>query len=291
MIIGTALCFSCTDATAKWLGSAGGVDPMQTLGARYVGSFLITLLLLNPRRVRPRFLTKKPGLQILRSLSLVASTACSYHALRALALTDMTTITFASPLIIPLMAIPFLGEKIGPRRVTAILVGFAGVLLVTRPGFHAMPWQAVLPVVGAILNAFYSIATRKLAASDPPETTMLYTSLAGSLISLPFMLSAWRAPGSLLTWALLGAMGLLGAMAHWLLIQAHKRAPATTLAPFTYIQLLGAVAIAYPVFHEIPDLWTLAGGMVIIASGLYVLYRERVRGPGRDERSSLTTPA
>jgi drug/metabolite transporter (DMT)-like permease len=204
-------------------------------------------------------------------------------AVRYLALTDATTLTFASPLIVPLLAGPFLGEKIGPRRVIAIGVGFAGVLLVTRPGGHGLHPAALLMLVGALMNAFYSIATRKLAGCDSPETTMFYTGMVGSVVMLPVLPFVWENPTQPVVWALLVAIGAFGALAHWLLILAHKYAQASLLAPFYYMQLFGSVVIARIVFDETPDTWTLTGGGVIIASGLYVLYREQVRKRERAE--------
>jgi drug/metabolite transporter (DMT)-like permease len=277
MIVGTVLCFSCMDATAKWLGTTGGVNSMQVVAVRYIGSFVVAALLLNPRKLRAHAQTRNLRLQIGRSAILVLSTTCAYVSLRWLPLTEMTTLTFAAPLIVPLLAGPFLGERVGPRRVAAIAVGFLGVLLVTRPGFHEMQWAVLLPLAGAGLNAFYSIATRKLAAYDAPETTMFYTGLVGTVATLPVLCAVWTPPECPLAWVLLGGIGGLGALAHWLLILAHKRAPASALAPFNYVQLLGATAIAGVVFGERPDGWTLSGGAVIIGTGLYVLYRERVR--------------
>jgi drug/metabolite transporter (DMT)-like permease len=263
------------DASAKWLGQHA--NPMQIVAVRYIGSAFFVILLLNPLHI-PRLLrTNRPCLQCVRSACLVLSTTCAYVAVHYLALTDMTTLTFASPLIVPLLAGPFLGEKIGPRRVIAIGVGFAGVLLVTRPGGHGLHPAALLVLVGALMNAFYSIATRKLAECDTPETTLFYTGMVGSVVLLPVLPFVWTTPTQPAVWALMAGISVLGALAHWLLILAHKYAQASLLAPFYYMQLFGAVVIARIVFNETPDKWTLSGGAVIIASGLYVLYREQVR--------------
>ncbi|MDR2981622.1 MAG: DMT family transporter, partial [Puniceicoccales bacterium] len=200
-----------------------------------------------------------------------------YVALRYLPLTELTAINFASPLIVTLLVGPFLGEKIGPRRVIAVIIGFIGVLIVTRPGGHGIHVAALLALVGSLTNAFYSIATRKLVGHDSPETTMFYTGMVGSVALAPVLFFVWSTPNSLLTWAVMLLIGALGAIAHWLLILAHKHSPASVLAPFYYAQLIGAAIIAMIVFGEFPDIWTILGGSIVIGSGLYVLYRERVR--------------
>jgi drug/metabolite transporter (DMT)-like permease len=280
MIIGTVLCFACMDATAKWLGRS--IPPVQVVAVRYIGSVIFASLLLNPWRAPKVMRTRRPRLQCLRSAFLLLSTTCSYVAVQYLPLTDMTTLTFASPLMVPLFAGPFLGEKIGPRRVAAIVVGFIGVLVVTRPVGHAFHAAALLVLLGALVNAFYSIATRKLAGQDAPETTMFYTGIVGAAVMLPVLPFVWETPPEPRVWGMMAAIGALGALAHWLLILAHKHAPASILAPFYYTQLIGAVAIGAVVFGELPDRWTLIGAGIIVASGLYVLYRESVRRRERE---------
>ncbi|MDR1817818.1 MAG: DMT family transporter [Puniceicoccales bacterium] len=277
LIVGTVTCFAFMDATAKWLGTVAALPSLQVVAFRYLVSVVFASLLLNPLRLREHARTRRPALQIGRSAMLVLSTTCSYVAVCHMELTVMTTLVFAAPLITPLLAGPLLGEKIGPRRIIAVLIGFAGVLVVTRPFGHAFDAWALLPLAGALLNALYSIATRKLAASDPPETTLFYTGTVGSAVLLPVLFGVWQTPPTPLAWTLLLLIGALGALAHWLLILAHRRAAASFLAPFNYAQLLWTIVIGRVAFGEIPDAWTLTGGGIIIAAGLYVFHRERVR--------------
>jgi drug/metabolite transporter (DMT)-like permease len=264
------------DASAKWLGTAGDVPPVQLVALRYFISFLFTGFILNPF-ARPALLrTRRPVLQITRAACLVLSTACTYVAVRHMSLTEMTAIVFAAPLIVPLLSVAFLGEKVGPRRVLAIVVGFCGVLVITRPGGHELGWVALLPLLGALLNAFYSVSTRKLASVDAPETTMFYTGMVGSATMMPALFFVWETPEGLVQWTAIILMGAGGALAHWLLILAHKHAPASLLAPFNYAQIIGAALIGLLVFGDVPDSWTFAGAAIIILSGLYVFYREQV---------------
>lgn len=269
------LCFSGLDASAKWLNHS--LSPLQTVAVRYIGSFLVIAPFLNPWR-RPGILrTHHLALQCSRALCLLLATVCSFSALRYLSLTLLTSITFTSPLIVALIAGPFLGERIGPRRVVAVLAGFAGVLVVTRPFGGALHPAALLAVINASACAFYYIMTRRLAAHDPTETTMFYTGFVGALACAPFVPFVWTTPTAPRIWLVMLALAGLGALAHWLLILAHKRAPASVLAPFFYAQLLGATGLGWLVFGEIPDRWTIVGGLIVISSGLYLVYRERVR--------------
>lgn len=275
LLMGTVVCFACMDASAKWLSR--DLPPLQVAGGRYLFAMLAVLLFLNPRSKPGILKTQSPGLQFLRALFLVGMTIGCFIALRSLPLTQLTAICFGAPLVTALLAGPVLGERIGPRRLVAVLVGFVGVLVVTRP-FGAGLQPAVFIALGAALsNSFYFLSTRKLASRDSSETTMFYTSLLGTLLVSPLLFFVWKTPSTPLVWVVLVALGIFGAVGHWLLILAHRHAAASTLAPFFYSQILGSVFFGYSIFGELPDLWTLLGATIIIGSGLYLLYRERVR--------------
>jgi drug/metabolite transporter (DMT)-like permease len=263
------------DASAKWLNQ--DLEPMQISGMRYLVSLIAVVLFLNPWSKPGILQTKKPVLQGLRALCLIGMTLGCFIALRFLPLTQITAINFSAPLITALLAGPLLGEKIGPRRLVAVLVGFTGVLIVTRPFGHGLQPAVVLALVAALSNAFYFLITRKLAAHDQPETTMFYTSLVGTLLVSPPLLFLWKTPSSPMVWAVLLGLGVFGAIGHWLLILAHRHAPASALAPFFYVQIIGATAFGLTVFGERLDRWTALGSTIVIGSGLYLLYRERVR--------------
>jgi drug/metabolite transporter (DMT)-like permease len=269
------ICFSCLDAAAKWLNRS--VDPLLIVWWRYIASVFLVSLVINPRS-RPGVLrTQRPWVQIARSLLLFLSTAFNFVALQYLQLAETTSIMFSTPLIVALLAGPLLGEWVGPRRLVAIGVGFAGVLVVTRPGLGAMHPAALLSVAGAIAYALYGLTTRMLAGHDSSQTTMVYSGLAGVVLMTPLLPFIWTSPGSPGTWALLAGTGLFGAVGHWLLILAHARAPAAVLSPFIYSQIVWMIALGYIVFGDWPSPWTLAGASIVIASGLYLLYRERAQ--------------
>jgi drug/metabolite transporter (DMT)-like permease len=280
-LIGIALmcaalfCFSCLDATAKWVNRS--VDPMVTVWARYMAAALLTFMVINPRTKPGVLKTRRLPLQLLRSLLLFASTICNFFALKYLQLVETQSIIFATPLLVALFAGPLLGEHIGWRRMAAVAVGFAGVLVITRPGSGTMHPAALLSVASTVAYAFYNIVTRMLASSDPVATTTVYSSVAGIAIVTPVLPWLWTTPPSPLTWFLLATTGFYGAFGHWLLIHAHARAPAAILSPFIYSQIIWMLVLGYVLFGDWPDAWTFVGAGIVIASGLYLLYRERVK--------------
>jgi drug/metabolite transporter (DMT)-like permease len=268
------VCFTVLDTSAKWLGQSH--DPLMVVWARYAFSIVLVLAVINPW-TRPGVLrTRRPLLQAVRSLLLLASTIFNFVALQHLQLAETTTILFATPFAIALIAGPMLGEWVGWRRMIAITVGFFGVLVVMRPGLGGLHPAAFLVLLSVICYAFYNVLTRMLAGHDSSETTMVYSGLAGFMVMTPALPAVWSPPADLLAWLLLVLTGLMGAVGHWLVIRAHVHAPASTLAPFIYLQLLWMAFAGLVVFGQWPDRWTLIGGAIVVASGLYLLHRERI---------------
>jgi drug/metabolite transporter (DMT)-like permease len=269
------MCFSCLDATAKWLNRS--MDPLLTVWWRYMSSVVLVSLALNPL-THPRVLTtSRPGMQALRSSLLFLSTALNFFALRYLQLAETMSILFATPLMVALLAGPLLGEWVGPRRLAAIGIGFMGVLVITRPGLGTTHPAILLSIAGSVAYAFYAITTRLLASHDSPQTTMVYSGLAGVVLLTPILPFIWTTPASPLTWIMVTAIGVFGAVGHWLLILAHARAPAAILSPFIYTQIVWMLALGYILFGDWPDRVTLVGSAIVIASGLYLISREHAR--------------
>ena len=269
------LCFSGLDATAKWVNRS--VDPLVTVWARYVSAACLTFIFINPWTKPGAVATRRLPLQLARSFMLFLSTICNFVALQYLQLVEALSIVFSTPLIVTLLAGPILGERIGMPRLIAVCVGFIGVLVVARPGLGTMHPAALLSLTGAVAYAFYGITTRMLASTDSSATTIIYSSLAGIVLMTPLLPWVWTTPSSPLTWALLTMTGLFGAVGHWLLVLAHARAPAVILSPFIYSQIIWMLALGYIVFGDWPDPWTFAGAGIVIASGLYLLYREQAK--------------
>lgn len=268
-------CFACLDACAKWLGRV--MDPLQVTWVRYAVSVVLVTAILNPWS-RPGVLrTRRPWLQGLRSLLLFASTALNFIALQYLQLAETISIMFATPMVVALLAGPMLGEWVGPRRLLAIAVGFVGVLIVTRPGLGGMHPAAFLVLIGCFAYAVYSLLTRMLAEHDSSETTMFYSGVAGLVVMTPVLPSVWTMPAGWLVWLMMLLVGAWGALGHWCIIEAHRRAPAVVLSPFIYSQIIWMVALGWLVFDQWPDRWTFIGGGIVIGSGLYLLYREQAQ--------------
>ena len=269
--------FACLDATAKYLGTQMPV--LQVVGARCATAFLIGFTFSNPI-TRPGLLrTQRPALQLWRAAMLLGSTLFNFMAFRWLQLDEAMAILFSTPFLVAILAGPVLGEWVGWRRWTAILVGFAGVLVVVRPGMGGIQWAGLLSFGSAICYAFYNITTRMLARHDSSQTTLFYGNLFGCVVMAPVLPFVWSTPPTWLDVALMLATGALGSGGHFLLILAHRRAPASVLSPFIYTQIVWATTLGYLVFANVPNRWTAAGACIVIASGLYLLNRERkVRG-------------
>lgn len=269
----TMICFACLDSTAKYLNDY--MDTLEVVWARYTGGLLLALILSNPVS-RPAIMkTTRPWLQVGRSILLLGSTLLNFFALRWLQLDQTTAILFATPFLVALMSGPILGEWVGWRRWIAICVGFAGVILVTRPGFGGIHPAALLSVASLCCYAFYIISTRVLARSDSNETTLFYSNLLGAVVMCLVVPFVWTTPDRWLHVALMLGMGALGSTGHYLLIIAHRLAPPVVLAPFMYTQLIWVIALGYLIFADLPNHWTVAGAATVVASGLYLLHRER----------------
>jgi drug/metabolite transporter (DMT)-like permease len=276
LMCGAVLSFAFLDATAKYLN--GYMDTLQVVWARYTGAFVLALIIFNPVSRPGLMRTSRPVLQLVRSAMLLGSTIANFIAFRYLQLDQALAILFSTPFMVAILAGPLLGEWIGWRRWIAILVGFAGVLLVTRPGVGDMHWAALYSVASAVFYALYIVATRVLSRSDSSDTTLFYSNLVGAVAMLPVMPFVWKTPDDPFIIFLMVVFGVFGSFGHYLLIVAHRLAPASVLAPFMYTQLVWATGFGYFVFGDVPNRWTLAGAAVVVASGLYLLHRERVRG-------------
>lgn len=268
----TFLCFTGLDTTAKWLNHS--IPTVQAVWARYTFSVVLVLLVINPKTKPGVLTTKKPLVQIIRSLLLLLSTLANFVALNYLQLAQTTTIALATPLLVSALSGPLLGESVPRDRFIAIGIGFLGVISVARPGFGGIHPVAILSILGMCCYAGYALMTRFLVGHDQTETTLVYSGLVGAVIlsfGLPLF---WQAPPDLFTWALMLCMGLFAAIGHFFLISAHRFAPAYVLSPFMYTQLGWMTLSGYIVFGDVPDSFTIAGGVIIVLSGLYLIFQE-----------------
>lgn len=267
--------FTLIDTSAKF-AALHGIPTLEIAWFRYTLSVIFSFALLRPWRHPADYVSRRPVVQGVRAAFLLGSTVLNFLALKYLPLTETVSITFASPLIVTALAGPLLGEWAGPRRWAAVVVGFAGVVIVVHPEPAAFHPAALYSIAAAFCYAGYALTTRQLSATESAAGMLIYGSIVSAVALTPVLPTAWVLPTDWQVLAALAMTGLAGAVGHWFLILANRRAPATVLAPFSYTQLLSMAVAGYVVFDTLPDLSTLAGALVIIASGLYIVYRERV---------------
>ncbi len=279
LLIGATLMFSTSDALAKFLGSQMPI--IQVTWIRYV-VFLVMAGAMVGSAAPVRLRVSDPRAHILRGLGLVGSALFFFFALLHMPLADASAVGFASPLIITALSVPMLGEVVGIRRWSAVLVGLVGVLIIVRPGTGAFHWAALSVLASSLCWAYAVVLTRRMAGADPASTTLLWTAVTGLVVlslALPFdfvLPGWWHAFLAIL-------LGVFASGGQWLMLLAYRHAGASVLAPFSYAQLIWAVSYGYLFFNTLPDQWTIVGGIIIVASGVYTVHRERVRA--RERRS------
>ncbi|EAV45790.1 hypothetical protein SIAM614_24262 [Stappia aggregata IAM 12614] len=276
LIVLACLSFSWLDATAKYMSAS--LPTLQIVWMRFVSHVVLSLVLFQVWKKPTLLKTGRPVLQIVRALCLLGTTIFNFLAVRYLQLAETMSILFAAPFVITALAGPLLGEWAGLRRWMAIIVGFLGVLVVTRPGLGGMHWAALYSVAAMCFYALYALLTRQLTATDSSAGMLIISGIVAAIAMAPAGLSVWVAPPDALTWLLLFATGAFGAGGHFLFIMAHRIAPAPVLAPFIYTQIIWMIALGYLIFDDVPTFTTILGAAIVVASGLYILYRERVKG-------------
>jgi drug/metabolite transporter (DMT)-like permease len=251
----------------------------QVTFARHLLAFLPLSLLIWHEGGFKALRTRRPGLHILRGLALTGGSVSFFLALRYLGLAEATVLAFAAPLFITAFSLPLLGESTGPHRWSAVVIGFIGVLIVVRPGAGAMTMAAFLPLFAALCYALGMIATRRLSRTDGLAAIAIFGNLTTIVASSALLAFGWKTPALADLWAF-AIMGLLGGSITFFLTLAYRLAPAAVVAPFDYTALVWATIIGWLVWREVPDRFVWLGAAVIIASGLYILYRE-TRGSRR----------
>jgi drug/metabolite transporter (DMT)-like permease len=197
-------------------------------------------------------------------------------ALSRMPIAQATTINSVSPLLVVLLSAPVLGEKVGLRGWLGVLAGFAGVLVVIRPGTGGFHPMAFVVIGSALCWSAAMLITKRMAASERGGTTVFWTAASGLVVLSLLLPFQFTVP----TWPALGLTLLVGVVAssgQWLTILAYRHAAASVLAPLSYMQLIWSTCLGFVVFHAVPDRWTLIGAVIIAGSGLYTVQRERLR--------------
>ena len=266
------LLFSVADAQAKLLTEF--FHPVQIVWARQLGllaGVIAALALLGPSI----FATRHPALQFGRGLLAVTSAVCFIFAIKFVPLADAVAISFVAPFLVTAMGALFLGETVGPRRWSAVIIGFCGALIVIRPGLGVMHPAGFLVVVAATAFAARQVLSRHLARDDRTVTTVAYTALVSILalsIPLPFF---WTMPELGMQWGLLFGVAVFAALGELMIIKSLEIAHASVLAPVHYSLLIWGTFWGWLIFDQLPDVWTWVGALVIVMTGLYIIRIER----------------
>lgn len=261
--------FASMDAMSKFL--VRDYPIVQTLWVRYVIFTGFAMALAWPR-VSMR--SARPWLQAGRGVLALVENAVFVLAFSFLPLADTHAIAASSPLLVIALSVPILGEQAGAHRWLAVLAGFAGVLLIVRPGFQTLSWPLAIPLLGAFLWAAYQVLTRLTSRADRMETTLLWTAVSGLAVTTLLVPFVWRPPTPA-AWLLLAGVGTLGSLSHFALIKALDHAEAGAVQPYAYTLLVWASILGVLVFGDIPDTWTVTGATVVVLSGLYTWHRDR----------------
>jgi drug/metabolite transporter (DMT)-like permease len=262
----TALaCFAFLDTTTKYVTLT--VPVLLALWFRYMFQAVATTLVMWPLRGRALLRTAHPKFQVLRGVLLVTSSLFAFMSLKYMPVGEFTAILMITPLVITLLAAHRLRERVSPLRWTLVLGGFAGTVIIVRPGSELFGWSMLLPIALVATNAWFQVLTSQLARTEEAVTMHFYTGWTGALIAtlaLPFV---WALPQNTSEWGGLLLMGLLASVGHFLLIQAYRRAPAATITPFLYAQIAFAMLGGWLIFSHVPDGWSLLGMAMIAACG------------------------
>ena len=262
LVVTAMACFASLDTTAKLVSAS--VPLLMCIWFRYCFQAIVTTLAVVPRRGLAVLKTKHPKFQVLRGVLLLISSFFAFGSLLYLPVADFTAIGTLVPLVITLLAARMLGEQVSKRRWVLVLGGFAGAMLIIRPGGANFIWPMLLPLGAVVTYSWFQLLTSHMVKTENPLTMHLYTGWVGTLVpslTLPFV---WVNPTHT-ELGMLFLMGALGTVGHYFLILAYARSPASTLTPYLYAQIVFAMVGGWLVFGQVPDQWAMAGiGMIAV---------------------------
>ena len=261
------------DGFAKYLSAE--LPVLQITWARYFFTvvFIFPLMLFFFKKYL--VWTDKPKLQLIRGLILLTANISFFYSISVISLPKALTLAFVAPLVVTAFSPFFLGERVGYKRWTAVIIGFIGSLVVIRPGFLEINLASLAALGTGIMYGFYLIITRKLSTSDNPLLTLLLTGVVGAIIATTFMPFVWVSP-TFNQWSIMAAIGLFACIGHLFIILSLKFADASKLAPFSYFEIVTNIIIAYFFFGDFPESWTFLGLFIIVFSGIYISRRENI---------------
>src|SRR6187455_2729095 len=276
LVVVAVACFATLDTATKV--STIGVPILMGLWFRYAFQAVATTLVLLPRYGIAVLRTEHPRYQLLRGSLLLASSTLAFLSLRYMPLAEFTSVVLIAPLVVTLFAATVLKEEVSPLRWALVAGGFAGTLVILRPGGTVFSWAILLPLGLVVSNAWFQVLTSRLARTEKPLTMHFYSGWVGTLIASVALPFAWAPLPGWHWWAILCLMGFMGTVGHLFLILAYQRAPASTLTPYLYGQIGFAMVGGWLVFSHVPDATSLVGMALIAvcgAAGAWLTVRER----------------
>jgi len=276
LMVATTFVFAAQDGISRHLASEYNVLMIVMIRYWFFAAFVISVAARRAGGLRAAAATRQPFLQAFRGVLLVAEICVMISAFVALGLVESHAIFASYPLLIAALSGPVLGERVGWRRWAAIGVGFIGVLIILQPGVAVFAVEALIPLTAALMFALYGLLTRYAARLDSTATSFFWTGTVGSVVMTLVGMWFWQ-PMTAPDWGWMGLLCLTGAGGHWLLIRTYEAAEASAVQPFAYLQLVFASTIGLTVFDETLRPNVVLGAVIVVAAGLFTLWRERVR--------------
>ena len=267
LMVGAMMVVPFMDALAKLLSSRYPV--LQLVWARFFFHFLLVLPIALWRHGGGVLAAPAPALQVGRGLCLMGATICFFAAIRTIPLADAIALIFFDAVIIVILSAVLLHERVPPGRLVASVIGLSGVLLIVQPGFGNFQWASLLALAAAFFFALYFLSTRYLSGNTPPLVMLAWQGVGGFVVMSALVPLVWVSPTPA-DLAMMGALGVIGASGHLLLIRAFEYAEASLLAPFLYTEIIMQVLLGYWLFGDIPNRWAVAGIALIIGVGVYL---------------------
>lgn len=274
LMVATTFVFAMQDGISRHLGGEYNVIMVVMIRYWFFAAFVVALAMRNAGGLRRTASTTQPGLQIARGVLLATQICVMNLAFVLLGLVESHAVFTCYPLLVAALSGPVLGERVGWRRWVAIAVGFAGVLIILQPGVRVFEIEAIVPLVGAFMFALYALLTRFAARKDSAATSFFWTGVSGTVVMTAVGLWFWE-PMIPSDWGWMGLLCLTGVAGHWLLIKVYEVAEASAVQPFAYLQLVFASALGITVFDESLALNVLLGASLVVAAGVFTLWRAR----------------
>ena len=275
LMLGAMAMLPLMDVFAKYLGQMG-LPVVQIVWARLTFGALVSMPFALKSGGRGAFLPQRPGVHLARAVFLVLATFTFFSSLTYLPIPDALAIFFVQPLIVVILSALVLRESVGPRRWTAVVIGFVGTLIIIRPGFAAFNPGTLMALAAGSCLAIYFVITRHIAGMASAMVTTFQTNAIGMILVSLWVPFVWIAPTPD-QWLMFAGLGAIATLGHYLIVRAYDFAEASLLAPFAYTEMIGATICGWYFFGDLPDRYTILGVTILIGSAIYISWREARR--------------